>query len=139
MIPDELHWHAYAYTGRREDTPTNAEAPLDADDWLRRSPDEIVATFTEPEQAAAWMRQQLRAYPPWSEGDIGFADATLYTRQRLYAAQDQAPSASYPDRHGRIILRILAPCPRPRSTILPPEPYPWETPAPPCPLARPEP
>ncbi|MEW1638670.1 hypothetical protein AB0469_32000 [Streptomyces sp. NPDC093801] len=133
------HWHAYAYTSPPGVTPDDEEWSLDPDDWLKRPAAEIVATLLEPEEAATWMQQQLAAYPPWSEGAHGYVHATLYTRQYLHRQQDQTPWAHYVDRHDRVVVRVLAACPRPRPPSRPAELYAWETPVPPCPLAKPEP
>ena len=133
-LPVGVHWHAYAYTSPPGVTRGYREVSFDSNRWLRRRAEEIVATFEEPEEAAAWMREQLDATPPWSEGDGGYAFATLYTRQILHEEQYRAPWASYQDRHGRYVMRILAPCPRPRAFFMPTELYPWEKKNPPCPL-----
>ncbi|MFB0632728.1 hypothetical protein [Streptomyces sp. AB3(2024)] len=138
-MTNELHWHAYAYTSPQGVVPGDDEAPFDADDWLRRPARAITATFEKPEAAAVWMHQQLAANPPWSEGEHGYAHATLFTRQYLHIDQDQTPWAYYLDRHDRIVMRLLAPCPRPRPPSRPAELYPWEKPPPPCPLGAPTP
>ncbi|MCX5381367.1 hypothetical protein [Streptomyces sp. NBC_00091] len=114
--PAGLHWHAYAYTGPRGYIPDHEqEAPLDSAIWPMRPAREIVATLEEPEDAEAWMRQQLRLNLP-AEAEHGHASAALYLRQQLYIEQHEVPWATYIDRHGR---------------------YPWSAAAESAPLGRP--
>ncbi|AZM91421.1 hypothetical protein [Streptomyces sp. W1SF4] len=132
--PVDAHWHAYGYTGPRGYFPHHErDAPTDPASWLGRPASEIMATLSGPEDAEAWMRQQLAALPG-AEGEPGYLSASLYLRENLYAAQSTTAWASYRDRHDRHVLRLLAACPQPSVRR-----YPWEKPPPSCPLGEPSP
>ncbi|MFF4292063.1 hypothetical protein ACFY0N_00230 [Streptomyces vinaceus] len=108
------HWHAYAKTGRDVD---RAGFPygqlLDGDQWLAKPRDWIAATLHDEVAAERWMKEQLAAYPPANVAAHGYAHATLNTRLFLTREPHRDVWAHYWDRHGREVLRLLAPCPRP--------------------------
>ncbi|MFF4385642.1 hypothetical protein ACFY0G_02430 [Streptomyces sp. NPDC001552] len=84
------HFHAYAYTGRaftdgqvlKGEAPSNY-APFLIADWLARPARTIAESFTDPEQAAKWLRGEMEAHPPIDaesfsiDTRMGYAESTL--------------------------------------------------------------
>jgi hypothetical protein len=64
------HWHAYAYTGpaRPEDRdardPLSATPPLMVAEWFRKPRVMLAGTFTDADEALAWLAAQLAGTPP---------------------------------------------------------------------------
>lgn len=126
---EALHWHAYAHTGPiGGPSPGTSAKGEHGDYWLRRPASDIVATFTRPEDAEAWMRAQAEHHPALLPADA--ESSLLYLRQILHDKPHKTPSLYYADRHERMVERYLVPCPRPSW-----EHNPTHRP-PPCPLGR---
>lgn len=128
-----LHWHAYGYLER---SPKDVEAglfpsSLDGSAWLAGPARDILATFEDPEDAAAWMKDQLSEHPPLDPVDTAYVHASVYTRHALVATPHLDVHALYEDKRGRTVLRLLVPCPRPQV-----EHWPRRI-VPPCPKDRP--
>jgi hypothetical protein len=80
-----LHWHGYTWRGPGRDfaddrlrhDAASEVTPSIVRDWLKKNPRLIRATFTTPEQAAEWLREQwepvvrdaLYPVPDWMKGD----------------------------------------------------------------------
>ncbi|MER5570376.1 hypothetical protein ABT083_29905 [Streptomyces goshikiensis] len=111
-----LHWHAYAKTGDEVySLPLPYGSHLNGDLWLQMPRDWIAATFDDEDAAHQWLKEQLALYPPENIAEQGYANATLYTRWQLTRERHQTVWADYRDRHGREVVRLLVPCPRPSA------------------------
>lgn len=125
------HWHAYARTGPQDDRYLWASNRRDSrSDWLLTEPaGDIAETFEDEEQSAAWMRRELAHNPPRDPVDFHYVHAQTTTRRTLVTFPHMNAQASYTDRHGRWVFRILVPRPRP---VIPG----WPVLPPPCPQGQ---
>jgi hypothetical protein len=87
-----LHWHAYSWRGTGSDWGNDSMRSNDSSEitptatraWLRKNPRLIRATFTTPQDAVEWLREQwepaardaLTPLPDWANTDFRFRLAT---------------------------------------------------------------
>ncbi|WP_244409917.1 hypothetical protein [Streptomyces albofaciens] len=128
------HWHAYTYTGRAypDGAVRQGQAPADfppflVEDWLRRPPRSIEATFFDIDQAVGWLETQLKQNQPVDAEGIPIPERLRAARARLgEQVQKDVVWGWYTTRQD-FASRALIACPRPKRHM-----YADDSP-PPCP------
>ncbi|MBO8186625.1 hypothetical protein [Streptomyces spirodelae] len=106
-----MHWHAYTYTGPqwpRDGEARNLQAavpPNTISHWFRKPQSMRAGTFSAPEEAIAWLDQELNAMPPSNlEAKLAHLVACLDRGADAYAG--------YYSAGGQMVVRCTLVCPR---------------------------
>jgi hypothetical protein len=111
----DQHWHAYAYTGHRRPEDRDARDPHSATPphvvslFFRKPREMLAATFTGADEAYAWLRRELSAYPPPPRAVPASAHLAL-ARDALGRGEDSY--TGYYSAGGLFVVRALLVCPR---------------------------
>lgn len=109
------HWHAYAYTGhqrppdREARDPLSPTPPLVVADWLGKPRSMLAGTFTDVDDAMAWLEKQLTETPPL-ETAVPPALVLDYARARL--AQEPGDQVTRYYTQSAYACRDLVRCPQ---------------------------
>jgi hypothetical protein len=82
------HWHAYSYTGpwrpadREARDPSSATPPLIVAEWVRKPRTMLAGTFTQAQEALAWLAREVAQTPPPASG-LPVPVLLAYARARL--------------------------------------------------------
>ncbi|MFG2642983.1 hypothetical protein ACGFYP_18700 [Streptomyces sp. NPDC048370] len=113
------HWHAYAYTGRsypdaairRGEVPTDYP-PIEIKDWLTRKNAQVVATFTDVDDAVSWVEGELTQNPPVDQEHFPVWDRLQRSRETLRLTAGNDVVYGYYSKSQQFVSRSLIACPR---------------------------